>query len=641
MDKLPEEVLIEIFDYLEPEELISIQLTCSTLSKVGRANPLWRHKCFEKSPSASMSNVMIRFYNALLDRPPPAHPRQSWGLPPDGHVSKRRGESARARAVNQWDFSGEGERVDWYSEYKSRYAPMSVDWLVNETTSPFEIRGVSSRGMNDNTVGYLEDGSVCIWDLSRSPSGRRTFRELGRSKPSILFADANQPGETLVVDCVSTFPLQQKAFVAVGNVLNEVDLHTLTVVSHAKYPFQITALSQSAYPNLPLTVGTQWSLHIVDPRIPVIPTSQSSHEQTDEVSCTPGSSTAILPDMSGDSSMLPSIFGTSPSLSSNAGPSTHSSGSPSWRPSHRLQNPQWMGYARVEPGPLSILHHAENEILICGRFPSILSYDRRYFPRLQYVIHSSASLSAMTSIPYPPARASANVVGDATLIACGEYRGRGSLELYSLPHTKPGQRQSNPDISTSSSPSEDDDLDITRNRNLTSDDGLFSYKNRQDAAKSKLLSVASHGTKIVFSDSEGGLKWVERDGHSVVRRWNLNNFLTDHPNAISTYASTYGDAVARKIIPLDAPSSEWGSRGDADLLIWTGEKIGIVTTDPNFMDHEEMVREIEGDVEGKREKEERKRKEEEYSKVMRRALERQADERRWMSQFRLKRRDYI
>ncbi|KIY02237.1 uncharacterized protein Z520_02375 [Fonsecaea multimorphosa CBS 102226] len=649
MDKLPEEILIEILDYLEPQELVSIQLTCSTLSKLARANPLWRQKCFEKSPSASMratNSILNTLTSALQGLTLSERPRQSRGPPSNGHVPERLGESARARAVNQWDLSSQGERVDWYSEYKARYAPLSVEWLVNDTTRHLEIRGIASLGATDKTLGYLEDGSICIWDLSRGASGRRKFRELGRSKASILFADANQPGETLVVDCASTFPSQQKAFVAVGNVLNEIDLNTLSVVSHAKYPFQITALSQSAYPDLPLTVGTQWSLHIVDPRIPVIPTSPSSHEHVDEVSCTPGSSTAILPDMSGDSSMLPAIFGTSPSPSSKAGPSTRSSGSPSWRPSHRLQNPQWMGYARVEPGPLSILHHAENEILICGRFPSILSYDRRYFPRLQYVIHSSASLSSLTSIPYPPAGASANVAGDATLVACGEYRGRGSLELYSLPHIKPGQRQSNPDISTSSSPSEDDELDITRNRNLTSEDGLYSYKNRQDAAKSKLLSVASHGTKIVFSDSEGGLKWVERDGHSLVRRWNINAFSMGSPNnnaAIATSASVSGDAVARKIIPLNTlDSSERGHRGDADLLVWTGEKIGVVTSDPQFLDHEEMVREIEAaDTEEKQAKEEQVKKEEEYSKTMRRALERQADERRWMSQFRLKRRDYF
>lgn len=635
MDKLPDEILIDILDYLDPEELISVQRTCSGLSTLARANPLWRYKCFEKSPSASMRrdasilNTLTTALQSLTISERPIRPQDS----PAIHGSELPvRESPRARAVNQWDLSGETEMVDWYSEYKGRYATLSTDWLESGSSNHLDIRGIASLDGSDKVVGYLEDSSLCIWDVSQGASGRRRFRELGRSKPSTLFAESSQPSGSLVVDCVSTFSSLHKAFVAIGNVLNEVDLNTLQVVSHSKYAFPITALSQSSSLGLPLTIGTQWSLHILDPRIPVTP-MEFSRDRVDEVPATPSHSTALLPDLSENSNLLPSTFGISAPFSNNPGPSSHASNSPSWRPSHRLRNPHWMAYARVEPGPLSILHHAENEILIGGRFPSILAYDRRYFPRLQYVIHSSASLSALTSIPFPPAESSCNVSGTSTLVACGEYRGRGSLELYSLPHMKVGQKQS-PSDSTSSTPPSDEDLDlnINRSRNLNSDDYLFSYKNRQDAAKSKLLSVASHGTKIVFSDSEGGLKWVERDGHSLVRRWNINGFSTGHNG---TSASIAGDQVARKIIPLNETGSARGQRGDADLLIWTGEKVGIVTTNPKFVDHEEMVREIEHVREGVDAKE--REMAEEYSKTMRRALERQADERRWMSRFRLRR----
>jgi hypothetical protein len=267
-----------------------------------------------------------------------------------------------------------------------------------------------------------------------------------------------------------------------------------------------------------------------------------------------------------------------------------------------------MAYARVEPGPLSILHHAENEILTGGRFPSILSFDRRYFPRLQYVIHSSASLSGLASIPHPPAGSSSSLSSTSTLVACGEYRGRGSLELYSLPHSKQSSNTGDPEA-------------------------LFSYKNRQDAARSKLLSVTTQGTKIVYSDSEGGLKWVERDGRSLVRRWNINDFGLTTP--VSNIASLSGDQVVRKIIPLTTDNSEYGERGDGDLLIWTGERVGIVTTKTQRVDHQEMVLEAEkGELLSEESK--LKEREEEYSKAMRQALERQADERRWMSRFRLK-----
>ncbi|KAJ9502918.1 hypothetical protein H2202_002041 [Exophiala xenobiotica] len=639
MESLPEEIVVDVLDYLNPQDLLSAQRTCSALSRSARANRLWRNKCFEKSPSASMRNgtgTLNGLTSALQGLTLSERPAQPPAKAPrlyDADDSIR--ESPRAQAVNRWDLSAQDETVDWYSEYKGRYAPLHAHWVADQTRQQLEIKGIATLGGFDQAVGFLEDASICIWDLSQGPSGKRKCKELGRSKPSVLFTDGVTPAESLVVDCVSTFPSQQKAFIAIGNILNEVDLNTLRVVSHSKYAYPITALSQSTPLDLPLTVGTQWSLHILDPRLSVISTSKANHERVEEIPAISGKSTAILPDFSQSS-----IFSRSSNFGSSA-PFSDDDMPPAWTPrvsnllpSHQRQNPHWMAYARVEPGPLSILHHADNEILLAGRYPSILSYDRRYFPRLQYVIHSGGSLSALATIPHPPARASASVSSSATLIAAGEYRGRGSLELYSLPHVKPGQNQPSQELPLVTDTSEEDILDPDANPSTSSSGGtLFSYKNRQEAASSKILAVASHGTKIVFSDSEGGLKWVERDGRSLVRKWNINGFEVNHSGA-----SVHGDHVARKIVPLDAPSSAHGQRGDADLLIWTGEKVGIVSTNPQFADHEELVKELEeqDDFQNASAREERE-KAEEYSKTMRMALERQADERRWMSQFRLKR----
>lgn len=624
MQNLPEEILIDILDYLEPEELLSVQRTCRTLSKSAQTNTLWRYKCFEKSPSASvrgaagiLNTLTSTLQSLTLSDQPPRRQVSTGGVHGSDHPLR---ESRRARAVNQWDLSDRNEKVDWYSEYKGRHAPLNTHWLTDRLSNELEIKGLASLDGSSQAVGYLEDSSVCVWDLSEDYSGKRRFRELGRSKPSTLFADASEPGDSIVVDCVSTFPAQRKAFIAVGNVLNEVDLNILKVVSSVKYNYPITALSQSAALNLPLTIGTSWSLHILDPRLPTSPSTIGSHERVEEI---PGRSTAILPDFSESPHLLPSTFGTHSPLTATPDP-------------YRSQSHHWMAYAKVEPGPLSILHHADNEILIAGRFPSILSYDRRYFPRLQYVIHSGGSLSGLTSIPYPPVGASPSTNAASTLVACGEYRGRGSLELYSLPHVKDdGSLDTTTDISPSS---EDGGIEFNLGRSSASgqasEAGPFSYKNRQEAAKSKLLSVASHGTKIVFSDSEGGLKWVERDGRSLVRRWNINGYHLGQNGA-----SLSGDQVARKIVPLNVPDSERGQRGDSDLLIWTGERIGIVSTNPQFVDHEELVKELEESEDAS----ERKQREhaEAYSKTMRQALERQADERRWMSRFRLKRRDFF
>lgn len=615
MEILPEEILIDILDCLEVEDLIAAQQTCRVLSKSARANTLWRYKCFEKSPSASMrreKDILKSLTGALkslsLSDEPASPPETQDGDPrrpePQTHASRR------ARATNHWDLSGDSERVDWYSEYRSRNAPLHTQWL-NETPQPSEqeIKGIATVDNSTKLVGYLEDHSVRIWDLKEENTGKRRFREVGRSKQGVL-SQCDDMTSSLVVDGVSSFSAQQKSFIAVGKILNEVDLNTLEVISRSKYAWPITALSQNSEVELPLTVGTQWSLHILDPRAPVRPLSKGTIDRIEEVSATAGTSTAILPNLTEDSNLLPSQFGITSPFAAGTGPSIWAPGSPSWKPSHRLQNPHWMAYARVEPGPLSILHHGDNEILIGGRFPSILSYDRRHFPRLQYVIHSSASLSGLASIAYPPSAASPSLSSTSTLIACGEYRGRGSLELYALPHMKP----------------------MNANTKTETDD-LYSYKNRQDAAKSKLLSVATQGTKIVYSDSEGGLKWVERDGRSLVRKWNINEFRLTEPT--STIASVSGDQVARKIIPLDTPGSDHGQRGDGDLLIWTGERVGVVTTKTQHADHEEMVHAAEsgGVVD---EEQELRQREEEYSKTMRHALERQADERRWMSRFRFK-----
>ncbi|KAI1609524.1 hypothetical protein EDD36DRAFT_446171 [Exophiala viscosa] len=637
MEGLPEGIVSDILEYLDPQELISAQKTCTALARSARANRLWRVKCFEKSPSAAMrrqAGTLNSLTNALQGLTLSDRPALSSSATPSHQHDQESvmRESPRARAVNEWDRSAKDERVDWYSEYKARHAPLNAEWLNEQPSKPLDIKGIATLTGSDRAVGFLEDASVCVWDFAESVSGRRKFKQLGRSK-SILCTDTVQPDESLVVDCVSTFSPQQRAFIAIGNILNEIDLNTFQVVSHSRYAYPITALSQCTSTDLPLTVGTQWSLHILDPRLSHSLTLQTRTERVEEVPAVSGNRTAILPDFTQSPGLYSCNFGPSAPFSEEPSPPTWSPRVSNLHPSHRRQNPHWMAYARVEPGPLSILHHAENEILLAGRFPSILSYDRRYFPRLQYVIHSGASLSSLTSIPYPPAGAPSSVTGGSTLVACGEYRGRGSLELYSLPHVIPGQTPSGQDPLTTSNPSEDDMLDLGRSPSVSSDGSLFSYKNRQEAASSKVLSAASQGTKIVFSDSEGGLKWIERDGRSLVRKWNINGFEVGEGGA-----SVHGDQVVRKIIPLEVSNSEWGRRGDGDLLVWTGEKIGIVTTTPQYVDHEELVKELESNetASAKQEREERE-KAEEYSKVMRKALERQADERRWMSQFRLRR----
>lgn len=183
------------------------------------------------------------------------------------------------------------------------------------------------------------------------------------------------------------------------------------------------------------------------------------------------------------------------------------------------------------------------------------------------------------------------------------------------------------------------------------------------ALQSLSCSVQSHGTRIVYSDAEGNIKWVERDGRVEVRRFNINTHQTlphtrwNRPDnsRISSHESNSDGAqettrifstdslhsgpneVARRILPTG------GNLTGDELLVWTGERIGRVRfsppTDPE--EDEDVVDDmpIDGGIdEASREElrlryREREQREREYAELMRKALERQADEVRWMGRL--------
>jgi len=135
----------------------------------------------------------------------------------------------------------------------------------------------------------------------------------------------------------------------------------------------------------------------------------------------------------------------------------------------------------------------------------------------------------------------------------------------------------------------------------------------------------------VFSDGCGVIKWVERNGFSEVRRWNINGEETDTPAGRGIFASTTrlvsssGD-IARKI--LSTSTGDIGSPlNPHDLLIWTGDRIGLLTFSPNPIFETEDGHEITLSAEElKRQYEEKK-----YADIMRKALEVQADEVRFVT----------
>lgn len=417
--------------------------------------------------------------------------------------------------------------------------------------------------------------------------------------------------ETGAVECVSIDSTRKRAYFAVQDVLHELDLQTLETVSRQPFPFPITALSNTRDGH-PLTVGTTWTLHVHDPRAkPNLPATDSP------VQC------------------------------------------------EHIGGPSASHATLSQPGPLSILHHPgfsvdDHSIWVAGRFTHLLNYDRRFFPRLRGTIHSGARISCIAPLPHPYVPRSLDLLQDPTLslsdrtaaktrpgttiLAAGTYKGKGALELYGLdgapsnPNPNPTSSLRNPSISLSGT-----------------------YQNRQTASASKLLSVASHGAALVFSDGDGNLKWVERDGFSAVRTHNINesneplsfNQAQTQAQAQAQDASAYGifsstaaemlgqGDIVQKIVAMDVSVSctgeaeaemGWSGSGNGrgrwdvnqnDLLLWTGDgRLGVLGFGHEcWYQREEVEERARSAEEMAREDAERQN-----AGAMRRALQMQADE---------------
>lgn len=374
--------------------------------------------------------------------------------------------------------------------------------------------------------------------------------------------------------------------------LIEVDLQTLAVVDCESYPWSITALS-AASRTVPLTVGTSLGIHLHDYRSRKLPLNDAGGV------------------IDGFDRMGAKNF-YERSLR------------------HIFDDEPLPPYAPLsQPGPLSILHlqapgqeaDLSDDIYVAGRFSNILHYDRRKFPSIRGSIHSGARLCSMTSLPYPfstldselrrkgelsveQVQASKSVAGGRTLIACGEYNTKGSLEIYGLSSSESAHTVTPGGLQNST------------------------FKNRQTSSQSKLLSVVNHGSRIAFSDGSGYIKWFERDGFTEVRRCKIGR--SERPQGPSIFASMPGsDDLARKLLPTGAADQASNGRVNGnDLLFWTGDKLGLVTFSarPGFTaeDFEEHVEEQDADALA-REAEARA-----YSERMRLALERQADDVRFV-----------
>ncbi|KAI4640462.1 hypothetical protein J4E93_008668 [Alternaria ventricosa] len=639
MIHLPDELILHIISYLEPSELVALQHVSRRFLNLSRDNNLWKSLCFTHSTAERRRRrleittdidprlaELIRAADTLANTFDTSVHDES--APSAESQQERNQEKRRQALIANWDPSYPDEKVNWYQDFIQRHAEQKISWFQDAGTEQRDEGAIrreatgagilfDDNGLADKLIAPLDDGSISIWDASASSD--RQGKMIAKSDIGLLPGRGSDLDydtrltqsqaimtETGAVECVSIDSKLHKGFFAVKNALNEVDLNTLQVVSRTPYPFPITALSE-AHHRTPLTVGTNWTLHLHDSRKPPAPPSSVRCELI---------------------------------------------GGPTDSDFSRLDTGDFDGHVSLsQPGALSILHlpttrdwDGNGDIWVAGRFTSMLNFDRRSFPRLRGTVHSGARLSCITAIPHPfvpqdlrlgrpyssPAllRETKSTRG-YTLIAAGEYKGKGSLELYGL--------SNEPSRSINSS-----DSRTTRNQKAY-------YQNRQTASSSKLLAVAPQGTRLVFSDGDGNMKWVERDGSTPVRQFNINDFQRGKDgetvsqqhqsslvNATPDEEAGWGDIV-QKILPtsnasLLTPYTPSGSSTETlglnNLVLWTGDgKLGLL----GFGKEPPMARDVfEDALEEQGESGGEKMRERQYGVEMRRALEHQARELRWL-----------
>ena len=636
MDRLPDEVLLQVISFLSFQDTIRLQSVSSRYLTLARDDSIWRLECFTHSRAEALrrrqqlldaqDSRLAELRNAVTALP--GSDLTAWdvsqlrGSPQPRAVSDPEAEARtqQARALANWDPAYLEEKLDYYEEYVHRHAPIKVEWLdlpkAQANADPEELREATGVGVLEDRVSGksrglvapLDDGSICIWDISArstsQASGRGTL--LGQSRPGLLTgrspsATAESHAimtETGAVECMSVDSQLRKGYFAVQSLLHEVDLDTLQIMSTKEYPFPITALSETC-DTIPMSIGTNWTIHMHDPR--------------------------------------DRAFGSSPTSASDS--------------TQLIGGSPYSHATLAQPGPLSILHHSavgagdSTSIWVAGRFTSLLNYDRRFFPRLLGTVFSGARVASLASLPFPLIPRSLDLIRDpsvslhtrmeaqkapgSTIVAAAEYKGKGSLEFYGLPFA---------------------------------DDNKVHYQNRQTASASKLLSAVPHGGRVVFSDGDGNLKWHERDGFSAVRTFNINDTLpkdaeeterqredAEHYGVWSSTVSEIsgqGDIV-QKIVPTNpvrasttGASAANGGEGRSDinqsnLVLWTGDgRLGMLGFGHGSpFGREEEDEEATGELESSAEAVEQKAREDaerQYGRAMRRALERNADEVRFV-----------
>lgn len=602
IEELPDELVLSLITYLDAKDIVALQGVTHRFCRLARDNTVWKLRCFEESRA---NQAWIRRSPVQTRRPSIEELREAvvrLGAPYETleqHAHVATPVALRSRAIADWDPTAGDERIDFHNAYIQRHAPIApIGWLQSDvrshktTTRHAKIElgsfGVlRSRDNHDIDRIYApdEDGYVCCWDLSQTTPDQRG-RLAGQSRDPVLRAQSHpnsawpEMSVSHVAESVCMRPSEGRGLFAVGSRLTEVDLETLQEVSSIEYGLPISAVSAGDNRHPP-TICTQNLIHIYDSR---------------------GMSN-----------------GRRAGISLRCEPLT-------------------MGWNCVNL-PLSVMHLTEDgcgqdAICIAGRFKSLITYDRRNLVRASGNVYTGSYASCVIQVPFAQRLREMSLVEDAslsmhdlikaravpgaTVIVCGDYKGKGSLEFYDSRH-----------------------LDRRPSSTITP----APYRNRQTASSSPLLAVAAHGASYVTSDGNGVLKWFERDGSTMIRTHDLDerNRASSQDSAQELDSNVFvsrdqfgqGDIVRKIVSTRHADTYRQIDHRTAsslreDLVVWTGEgRIGVLgfghssrTAQSDLMaqavDAEEAAKE---DAERKLQQE------------MSRMLARQADEARFMRGF--------
>lgn len=206
---------------------------CHRFLEIGRDDNLWRNECFENSNF--LENV--RQKNRTLAEPHFSDVQRTFTKDQQGKLYEKskcnygwrdneHKATEKMRATANWDPSYHAEKVDWYTEFIHRTAPISVSWFQQPQTQdsirkpPLEIRSIGAYYPPDNkdatlVIAPLEDGSVCLWDVSGTTD--KKGRIIGRSANDSLYKLGSKKPVTGVTDGVCVDSDRSRAFIAVQN----------------------------------------------------------------------------------------------------------------------------------------------------------------------------------------------------------------------------------------------------------------------------------------------------------------------------------------------------------------------------------------------------------------------------------------